>query len=143
MSGPHGRGEADADVAVGDGGQFRFQFADDALQGQRFAEILQANPVIQIILMNTGCVGGTADDPRSIKVKIVHSSALIEALLSNSIEWKEDPDFHYQIAASLVSGCLLEITQPEVLYRNQGRLQEYQQILSSLKKSRKSYLNNS
>ena len=120
-----------------------FFFADDALQGQRFAEILQANPVIQIILMNTGCVGGTADDPRSIKVKIAHSSALIEALLSNSIEWKEDPDFHYQIAASLVSGCLLEITQPEVLYRNQGRLQEYQQILSSLKKSRKSYLNNS
>ena len=135
-------GSAEAGKSLRVPGTNPFFFANDVLQGQRFAEILQANPDIQVILMNTGCVGGTADDPRSTKVKVTHSSALIEVLLSNSIEWKEDPDFHYQIAANSVTVCPEEITQPEILYRKQGRLQEYQQILRSLKDLRNEYLKN-
>ena len=119
-----------------------FFFTDDAVQGQRFAEILRNNPSIQVILMNTGSVGGKIDDSRALKVKIAHSSALIEALLCNKIDWKEDPDFHYQIAANALPGCPVEILEPVTLYQKQGRHEEYGQILKLLKSARKEYLDN-
>ncbi len=72
--------------------------------------------------------------------KISHSSALIEALLADSIEWKEDRDFHYQIVANAINGCPIEILQPEILYRNQGRFVEYKQTLNQLKAQELSFL---
>jgi phosphoenolpyruvate carboxykinase (ATP) len=119
-----------------------FFFSDDALQGQRFTEILHKNPGIQVILMNTGCIGGEIGDPLSIKVKIAHSTALIEALLSGKINWKEDPDFHYQIAANAIPGCPVEILEPKVLYLKQGRHEDYEYLMRQLVSERKDYLKN-
>src|SRR5436309_1076190 len=45
------------------------------LQGNRFLELLATHP-IEVFLMNTGRVGGKADDKRSKKVQIPHSSAI-------------------------------------------------------------------
>jgi len=135
-------GDEEAEKSLRVPGTNPFFFSEDALQGQRFAEILHKNPGIQVYLMNTGCVGGEVNDPRSTKVKIAYSSALIEALLVNRIEWKEDPDFHYQIVANAVQGCPPEILEPEVFYLNQGRLQEYKLLLNRITTARKVYLNN-
>ncbi len=60
-------GSAEAEKFLRVPGTNPFFCGDEALQGERFAEILQANPHIKVVLMNTGCVGGPADNPRSLK----------------------------------------------------------------------------
>ena len=48
--------------------------------------------------MNTGRVGGKADDERSKKVKIPHSSAVVKAIAEQSIKWTDDASFGYEVA---------------------------------------------
>ncbi|MHB8806534.1 MAG: hypothetical protein ACYC59_03015, partial [Anaerolineaceae bacterium] len=81
-------------------------------------------------------------DPRSKKVKIKHSSAIIEAILNRTIHWKEDPIFHYEIAAVLPSFDDPELLNPYELYKQQGRKEEYKQIAEHLQQEREAYLNN-
>ena len=50
-----------------------------AQQGNRFLELLVDSPM-QVYLMNTGRVGGGADDERSRKVRIPHSSAVVKGV---------------------------------------------------------------
>src|SRR5262249_28471513 len=63
-----------------------------ALQGNRMLEMLRSSPM-DIFLMNTGRVGGPADDPRSRKVTIPHSSAIVKGVAEGTIAWERDPDF--------------------------------------------------
>src|SRR5206468_7155669 len=55
-----------------------------AYQGNRMYEMLLSSPM-EVYLMNTGRVGGSADDPRSRKVKIPHSSAIVQAIAEGTI----------------------------------------------------------
>src|SRR5687767_9339377 len=72
------------------------------LQGNRFLELLADNP-LEVYLMNTGTVGGKAEDERSKKVRIRHSSAIVKAIAEGTISWERDPHFGY-LAASDVPG---------------------------------------
>lgn len=65
------------------------------LQASRFSEIVATMPMTTLWMMNTGYVAGTAEN--GIKIKIHHSSAMLEALLSGNIVWKTDTDFGYDI----------------------------------------------
>ena len=51
-----------------------------------------------------------------------------------------DPDFGYEVAASLPGVDDIEILQPRRLYERQGRLDEYDAMVSRLKKERRDYL---
>ena len=48
--------------------------------------------------MNTGWVGGAEGTPHSKKVKIRHSSAIVQGIAKQSISWKPDPTFGYELA---------------------------------------------
>jgi phosphoenolpyruvate carboxykinase (ATP) len=117
-----------------------FFFGNDTLQGKRFSEILKQNPQIQVALMNTGCVGGHSEDPCSEKVKISHSSAILEALLKDEITWQEDKDFGYMISSQPIFGVPSEIMNPQSIYINTGKQIEYQKTVESLISSRREYL---
>jgi phosphoenolpyruvate carboxykinase (ATP) len=117
-----------------------FFFDDDALQGNRFLELLESMPELEVYLMNTGRVGGGDADERSKKVKIRHSSAVVEGIVSKTIEWEEDPDFGYFTAAGLPGFDDPELLQPRRLYERQGRLDEYTKLVSDLKAARSEYL---
>jgi len=112
----------------------------DPLQAQRFKAIVSANPTIQVLLMNTGCIGGREDSPNSIKITIGNSSALIEALLTDQIDWCQDQDFGYEIAGNVIEGCSEFITNPLLFYQSTKRLNEYKKTISQLKRSRDRYL---
>src|SRR5206468_6121742 len=95
---------------------------DHSLQGNRILEILRSNPM-EVYLMNTGRVGGGDDDPRGLKVKIRHSSAIVKAIAEGTIRWDRDPDFGYEVASSVpgIDGEAEQLLRPLVLYRRQER----------------------
>ncbi len=133
-------GKSEAGKALRVPGTNPFFTMDDALQANRFHDLLQTMPDVEVYLLNTGRVGGDEVDPRSKKVKIKHSSAIIEAILNRTIHWKQDPIFHYEIAAVLPDFEDRELLNPYQLYKAQGRLDEYQTISEKLIQEREEYL---
>ena len=112
-----------------------------AEQGNRFLELLTDSPM-EVYLMNTGRVGGPSEDERSQKVKIPHSSAIVKAIAERTIVWEKDPDFGYEVAAS-VPGIAAEdqgLLRPRILFESQGRLEEYGGIVRKLRSERAAYL---
>jgi len=117
-----------------------FFFDNDAMQGNRLLELLDTMPDLDVYLMNTGRVGGTDGDGRSKKVKIKHSSAVVEGIVSGTIEWEEDPDFGYLVAREFPRFEDPELLRPYSLYERQGRLDEYARIVHRLTEERHEYL---
>jgi phosphoenolpyruvate carboxykinase (ATP) len=111
---------------------------DMADMGNRMLELLDSHE-LKVFVLNTGRVGGT-DDATSKKVTIPYSSAIVQAIVSGTIEWETDPDFGYEIATSLPGVDDTEILQPRRLYQRQGRLAEYDQMVARLKRERREYL---
>ena len=113
-----------------------------SMQGNRFLELLKSHP-IEVFLLNTGWIGGGDNDRRAKKVKIPHSSAVVKGIAEGTISWTLDPDFGYQVATS-VPGIVAEdedLLQPRRRYEAQGRIQEYDKIVTSLKRDRAARLN--
>ena len=116
-----------------------FFFDDDARQGNRLLELLETMPDLTAYVMNTGRVGGPETDGRSKKVRIPDSSAVVQAIVEDSIEWETDPDFGYEVAKS-IPGVDPELLQPRKLYEREDRTDEYQSLVSNLKAERADYL---
>ena len=111
---------------------------DMADMGNRMLELLDSHE-LNVYVLNTGRVGGK-DEDLSKKVTIPYSSAIVEAIVSGTIEWVTDPDFGYEVAASLPGVDDPEILQPRRLYERQGRLEEYNAMVARLKSERREYL---
>ena len=109
-------------------------------QGNRFLELM-AEHQLDVYLMNTGRVGGPDDDDRSAKVRIPHSSAIVKGIAEGTIEWEDDPDFGYQVATSVpgIDDSDSAVLRPRELYESQGRGDEYQKIVATLKSERAEY----
>ena len=120
------------------------------LQAKRFEELAGAMPQLQLWMMNTGYVGGdqrAVDAGEALKVKIRHSSAMLEALLGERIVWKEDPDFSYLIpdldAPGNAALCELvpdEILNPVLYYKRRDRMDDYRAWVDRMKEDRRIYL---
>jgi phosphoenolpyruvate carboxykinase (ATP) len=112
---------------------------DMADMGNRMLELLDSHE-LQVFVLNTGRVGGGDDNPGSKKVAIPFSSAIVQAIVQDTIEWTEDPDFGYEIATVVPGVDDAEIIQPRRLYERQGRLDEYGKMVARMKRERKEYL---
>jgi phosphoenolpyruvate carboxykinase (ATP) len=120
------------------------------LQAQRFSELAATMPGVDLWMMNTGYVGGdglSVREGRGFKVKIRHSSAMLEALVRGQIAWKRDPDFGYNIVdvdhpanAALVASVPLQILEPRRYYAAEGRAAEYTAWTAQMKRERKDFL---
>ena len=117
-----------------------FFIADDALQANRFNELIKHIPDIEIYLLNTGRIGGFDDNSKSKKIKIKHSSAIIKAIVEGNIIWEEDSHFGYYVAKIIKNFKDADLLQPIKLYKKQGRISEYLEIVAKLKHERKKYL---
>lgn len=133
-------GKSEAGKALRVPGTNPFFTMDDALQANRFHDLINSIPELEVYLLNTGRVGGHEDDPRSKKVQIRHSSAIIEAILDHSIHWKKDPFFGYEIAAVLPGFEDEQLLNPYLLYKSQDRSEEYETIQQRLQQERHDYL---
>jgi phosphoenolpyruvate carboxykinase (ATP) len=133
-------GAAEAGKSLRVPGTNPFFFDNDALMGNRFLELLETMPDVEVYVMNTGRVGGGDGDPRSIKVTIPDSSAVITGIVEDTIVWEEDPDFGYLVAADLPGFANPDLLRPRDLYTRQGRLDEYEHIVEQLKADRRDYI---
>ena len=133
-------GAAEAGKSLRIPGTNPFFFTNDALQGNRFLELMNSKPDLEVYLMNTGRVGGGDDDARSRKVRIRHSSAVVQGIVEGSITWEEDPDFGYSVATECPGFDDPDLLQPRRHYESQGRLDEYKRIVEQLMTERREYL---
>jgi phosphoenolpyruvate carboxykinase (ATP) len=108
-------------------------------QGNRILELLASHP-IEVLLMNTGRVGGREGDDRSKKVKIPHSSAVVKAIAEGTISWTDDDDFGYQVAEEVPGIDDPELLQPRRLYEAHGRTEEYDRLVERFKSERADFL---
>lgn len=121
-----------------------------SLQAERFSQLASTFPRTTMWLMNTGYVGGDARTEaagEALKVKIRHSSAMLEALLGGEIVWTIDPDFGYEIVdldapqnAALLDKVPAEILQPRRFFERTGRMDEYRDWVGRMKKERAEFL---
>lgn len=120
------------------------------LQAQRFSELAKTMPDVGLWMMNTGYVAGDAQsikEGEGLKVKIRHSSAMLEAMLKNEIVWTADPDFGYEIVditapqnAALVDAVGTAILNPRSHYASQGALELYEAWVGRMKEERRAFL---
>lgn len=112
-----------------------------SLQGNRFLELMRGNP-LEVYVLSTGRVGGKDHIEGSMKVRIPHSSAIVKGIAEGTIEWTVDPDFGYEIAASVpgIDAADEGILRPRELYESLGRLAEYDEWVARLKTERSEYL---
>ncbi len=120
------------------------------LQAKRFSELAATMPTVALWMMNTGYVSGTAAsvaEGKGLKVKIRHSSAMLEAMLTEQVVWKVDPDFGYEIVdvdhpanAELLKKVPVEILNPIRMYQDQGRTDEYTEWVAKMKAGRRAFL---
>ena len=92
---------------------------DMADMGNRMLELLDSHEV-QAFVLNTGRVGGGDEHPGSKKVTIPHSSAIVQGIVEDTIEWTEDPDFGFEVAAAIPGVDDIEILQPRTALRTAG-----------------------
>lgn len=121
-----------------------------ALQATRFKEIAATMPGADMWLMNTGYVGGDqrdVDGGKALKVKIAHSSAMLEAMFRGGLKWEKDPDFGYEVIdpdaaenSDLVSRVPVEILNPRRFYEKEGRMDEYTTWVTKMKGERRAFL---
>ncbi len=112
---------------------------DMADMGNRMLELLNHHE-LQAFVLNTGRVGGGDDNPDSKKVSIPISSAIVQGIVEGTIEWTVDPDFGYEVAASVPGVDDIEILQPRRLYERQGRTGEHDAMSERLKRERTEFL---
>jgi phosphoenolpyruvate carboxykinase (ATP) len=112
----------------------------NALQGNRFLALLRRNPV-DVYLMNTGWI---VDDtgPGSKKVKVSHSSACVRAVAGGGVDWVEDPDFGYALAAHLpgIAAEDEDLLHPRERFQALGRIDEYDAWVAKLNGERAEFL---
>jgi phosphoenolpyruvate carboxykinase (ATP) len=107
--------------------------------GNRMLELLDSHE-LKVFVLNTGRVGGGDDYEGSKKVTIPYSSAIVQAIVEETISWTTDPDFGYEIAEAVPGVDDIEILQPRRLYGRQGRGGDYDAMVSRMKRERREYL---
>jgi len=120
------------------------------LQAVRFAELSAQIPNLQTWLMNTGYIGGDqldVDAGKALKVKIRHSSAMLEAMLAGNVKWKVDPDFGYEIidvdapeSKELLEKVPAEILNPILFFEKAGKMDTYRNWVKTMKFKRRAFL---
>jgi phosphoenolpyruvate carboxykinase (ATP) len=120
------------------------------LQAARFRELVAGICDLEMWAMNTGYIGGDDRDEKrgeALKVKIRHSSAMIEGMLTGTIPWMADPDFGYLIpdvdhpdCKALLDKVPAEILQPRRFYAARGRQDLYEQWVDTMRKERRAFL---
>ncbi len=125
---PNAKGEAVREVGTN---PFIVGSLDD--EGNRFYDILKANPKMQCYLLNTGKVG--AHPERSRKIKILETIALLREICRDGIEWKKDDMLNLEIPKKVQGLDMTDFEFSKFYTPN-----ELNEALSHLRKERKVWL---
>ncbi len=124
-----------------------FIIGPPAEEGNIFLELLQANPGVQVFLLNTGRIGTRGVDRQErhaangslqgAKIGVLDSTAIIKQIARGGIEWQEDDDWGYQVATA-VEGIadFAERLDPHRYYTEE----EYAELTRLLQEDRRAWL---
>jgi len=104
-------------------------------EGNRFLEILRANPHIESYIIDTGWVGAHPGTDEGVKITVYDSARLLADAARGAIRWKKDPDWGYEIAAS-VGDVDMKHFDPLHFYGKE----EYARLTEELRRERRAYL---
>lgn len=104
-------------------------------EGNRFLDILRANPRIVCYLLDTGRFGAHPGVDEGEKITVYDSARLIADAARGAIKWKKDPDWDYEVAAE-VGDVDMKHFDPRHFYSKD----EYQKLTNELKEERRSWL---
>jgi phosphoenolpyruvate carboxykinase (ATP) len=133
-------GKSEAGKALRIPGTNPFFPMDHALQANRFLDLLDHSPEVDVYLLNTGYIGQDESMHGGEKITINHSRILIEAMLKNELIWEPDLDFGYQVVEAKNSPIDAIFTNPRLYYKNNNRLDEYEKIINRVRKDRTKFL---
>jgi len=134
-------GAAEAGKSLRVPGTNPFFMHRDELQGIRLGELIRTMDYeFGVYVLSTGRVGGGEDVEGSKKVKIPHTSAIVKGIAEGTITWSKDPDFGYLVADEVPDFDDPELLHPRSLYASQGRSDEYERLLATLKAERVEYM---
>ncbi|MFH1685633.1 MAG: phosphoenolpyruvate carboxykinase (ATP) [Candidatus Micrarchaeota archaeon] len=103
-------------------------------EGNRFYEILKRNPHIKCFLLNTGKIGeGGLKETEKITVR--DSASIIREIARESIKWKKDPNWGYEVMESC-PGIDISRLEPTDHYSSE----DYQKLTQELKDERQEWL---
>ncbi|MDD5339722.1 MAG: phosphoenolpyruvate carboxykinase [Candidatus ainarchaeum sp.] len=68
-------------------------------EGNRFLEILKANPHVECYLVDTGHFGAHPGKDEGRKITVYDSARLLANAARGTIKWEKDPDWGYEVAA--------------------------------------------
>jgi phosphoenolpyruvate carboxykinase (ATP) len=66
------------------------------VEGNRFYDLMRKNPHVECYLLNTGSVGNRGRG-KAEKITVQDSAAIIREIARGGVEWKQDPDWGYQV----------------------------------------------
>ncbi|MCL5035754.1 MAG: phosphoenolpyruvate carboxykinase (ATP) [Chloroflexi bacterium] len=101
-------------------------------EGNRLLKILEKNPGLKCYVLNTGRVGGEQGE----KITIIDSAAILREIARDSITWKLDPDWGYEVPES-VPGVDMARFELDRFYSGE----EKRALIEKLRKERLDWLN--
>jgi hypothetical protein len=109
---------------------------DRAAGANRFLERFRAGTA-GAYLLKCGRVGGQ-DPERSAEIAGAHVTPILDGIVSDEIEWEQDPDFGYRVAAAVpgIDGRDRFLLIPRFLYARTERVYEYAALVPELKRRR-------
>ena len=105
-----------------------------AEEGNRFLEILRANPNIECYLLDTGSFG-QKKSTKGMKISVYNSARLLADAARGVIVWEKDPDWDYEVAVG-AGDVDLGIFDPSLYYDER----EYKRLTEELKEERRAWL---
>jgi len=104
-------------------------------EGNRFLQILKANPHVECYLLDTGRVGAHSGMDEGVKITVYDSARLLADAVRGTIKWKKDADWDYEVAVSAGDVDLTHL-DPSKFYSKE----EYKKLTAELKKERREWL---
>ena len=104
-------------------------------EGNRFYEILKANPKAECYLLDTGRFGAHPGSDEGVKITVYDSARLLADAARGAIKWKKDPDWGYEVAAE-VGDVDMKHFDPRAFYGND----EYGRLTEELRRERREWL---
>jgi hypothetical protein len=100
------------------------------------AKLSDATPALY--LLKEGLVGGPDGEPGCRRIEAAFVARVLDAALAGRVEWEEDPDFGYLIAAEVagVEPPDDELLIPRLLYARNGRVYEHAALVPRTKEAR-------
>ena len=91
-----------------------------------------------VLMVKQGLVGGPAEREGALALEPRLIDDLLDAAGRDRIEWEEDPDFGYEVAAAApgVSGKEADALCPRLLYAAADRVYEHAEAVAELKRQR-------